>query len=89
MGRLHRLAQALGVEVGHFFADMNAEGRGRAEPVEDTRSQRRRLLELVHHAANIRDRGRREAICQLARELAALGAGANPLVERPQPPSAG
>jgi hypothetical protein len=46
---------------------------GGAEPDEAGRGQRRRLLELVRHAAAIRDRGHREAVCALARELAALG----------------
>jgi transcriptional regulator with XRE-family HTH domain len=87
-GLLHRIAQELGVEVGHFFADMDVEGRGRAEPVEGTRSQRRRLLDLVRNVASIRDRGHREALCRLARDLAALGASgpADPQVEQPSPP---
>ena len=90
VGRLRRLAQALGVEVGHFFADVDPEGRGGPEPDEAGRGQRRMLLELVRHVAGIRDPGHREAICQLARDLAALGAGspANPSVEQPPPPSA-
>jgi transcriptional regulator with XRE-family HTH domain len=71
-GLLHRIAQALGVEVGHFFAGMDAEGHGLAEPA-GAMGQRRRLLELVRHVAGIGDRRHREALCQLARELAALG----------------
>ncbi|HEX6013281.1 MAG TPA: helix-turn-helix transcriptional regulator, partial [Geminicoccaceae bacterium] len=52
VGRLHRLAQALGVEVGHFFADVDPEdrGRGRGRP-EPGRGQRRMLLELVRDVA--------------------------------------
>jgi transcriptional regulator with XRE-family HTH domain len=85
-GLLHRIARALGVEVRHFFADLGAEGHGLAEPA-GAMGQRRRLLELVRHVAGIGDRRHREAICQLARELAALGADApaDPQVE--QPPS--
>jgi transcriptional regulator with XRE-family HTH domain len=71
-GLLHRIAQALGVEVGHFFAAMDAEGHGLAEPA-GAPGQRRRLLELVRHVAGIGDRRHREALCRLARELAALG----------------
>jgi transcriptional regulator with XRE-family HTH domain len=75
-GRLYQVAQALGVEVGHFFADVDPEGLlGGAGPDEAGRGRRRRLLELVRHVAHIRDRGHREAVCALARALAALGGG--------------
>ncbi len=89
-GLLHRIAQALGVEVGHFFAAMDAEGHGLAEPA-GTMGQRRMLLEFVRHVAAISDRRHREALCQLARELAALGmdAPADPQVEQPRPPPQG
>jgi transcriptional regulator with XRE-family HTH domain len=70
-GRLHRIAQALGVEVGDFFADVDPMGHGWAGA---DKGRRRRLLELVRHAAAIRDPGQREALCRLARELAALEA---------------
>ena len=73
-GLLHRIAQALGMEVGHFFAAMDAEGHGSAGPA-GAPGQRRRLLELVRHVAAISDHRQREALCQLARELAALGGG--------------
>ena len=72
-GRLHRIAQALGVEIGYFFEDVDPEGRDRAGPMA-VRSQERRLLELVRHVAAIRDPRQREALCRLARDLAALGA---------------
>jgi transcriptional regulator with XRE-family HTH domain len=87
-GLLHRIAQALGVEVGYFFADVDPAGLGGPEPDEAGRGQRRRLLELVRHAAGIRDRGPREALCRLARDLASLGTGTsdNPPVERPRRP---
>jgi transcriptional regulator with XRE-family HTH domain len=74
-GLLHRIAQALGVEVGHFFAAMDAENHGLAEPAgAGATGQRRRLLELVRHVAGIGDPRHREALGQLARDLAALGA---------------
>jgi transcriptional regulator with XRE-family HTH domain len=87
--RLHQIAQTLGVEVGYFFEDVDPEGRGGAEPDEAGRGQRRRLLELVRHAAAIRDPEHRKAVCELARDLAALGASvsADPQVERRRPPS--
>ncbi len=72
-GLLHRIAQALGVEVGHFFAGMDPEGRDQAGPAA-ARGQRRMLLGLVRHVAGLGDRRHREALCRLARDLAALGA---------------
>ena len=51
-GLLHRIARALGVEVRHFFADVDPEGHGLAEPA-GAMGQRRRLLELVRHVAGI------------------------------------
>jgi transcriptional regulator with XRE-family HTH domain len=85
-GRLHRIAEALKVDVGYFFADVHPEGRGGAEPDEAGRGQRRKLFGLVRHAACIRDPGHREALCRLARELATFGAGVpdDPQVERPR-----
>jgi transcriptional regulator with XRE-family HTH domain len=87
-GLLHRIGQALGVEVGHFFADVDAEGHGLVEPAGAT-GQRRRLLELLRHVAAINDRRHRDAVCRLARDLARLGtnAPADPQVEQQQPPS--
>ena len=77
-GRLHRIAEVLGVEIGHFFADVDPAGLlGGAEPGEAGRDlrqdQQRMLLELARHVAAIGDRGHREAVCALARALAALG----------------
>jgi transcriptional regulator with XRE-family HTH domain len=88
-GRLHQIAQALGVEVGHFFTDVDPAGLlGEAEPDEAGRGQRRRLLGLVRHTASIRDPKHRGALRRLARDLASLEAGAlaNPQVEQPWPP---
>jgi transcriptional regulator with XRE-family HTH domain len=73
-GRLRQIAEVLGMEVVHLFAGVDPAGLpGGAEPDETGRGQRRRLLELMRHVADIRDRGHREAVCALARELAALG----------------
>jgi transcriptional regulator with XRE-family HTH domain len=87
VGRLHQIARALGVEVGHFFADVDRDGLlGGAGADEAGQGQRRRLLELVRHAAATRDPKHREALCRLARDLAALGAETpdDPRAEQPR-----
>jgi transcriptional regulator with XRE-family HTH domain len=84
-GRLHGLGEALGVEIGYFFEDVDPGGRDRAGPMA-ARSQEQRFLEFARNVAAIRDPRQREALCRLARDLAELGAGANPPVERPGPP---
>src|SRR3954467_8698463 len=66
-GRLYCLAEALGVEVGHFFGEDGADGP--AAPA----GQRRAPLELVRNFALIPDRQQREAVARLARTLADLG----------------
>jgi transcriptional regulator with XRE-family HTH domain len=72
-GRLHRIARALGVEIGYFFEDVDPEGLLAGTELGGAgRGQRRRLLDLVRHAAGIRDPKHRQALCQLARALAAL-----------------
>ena len=68
-GRLFLLAEALGVEVGHFFGGDGADGP--ASPA----GQRRALLELVRNFARIPDRQQREAVARLARTLAGLEGG--------------
>src|SRR4051794_7843522 len=62
-GRLFRLAEALGVEVGHFFRETGAD---EAAPV----GHQRGLLELVRNFARIPDRKQQEALARLARTLA-------------------
>jgi transcriptional regulator with XRE-family HTH domain len=84
-GRLHQIAQALGVDTSYFFEDVDPGGRDRAGPMA-ARSQEQRFLELARNVAAIRDPRQREALCRLARDLAALGAGADPPVERPPSP---
>ena len=69
-GRLFLLAEALGVEVGHFFGEGEADGP--AAPA----GQRRALLGLVRNFARIPDRQQREAVARLARTLAGLGGDA-------------
>ena len=69
-GRLFLLAEALGVEVGHFFGEAGA-----GEPAAPT-GQRRALLELVRNFARIPDRQQQEAVARLARTLADLGEAA-------------
>src|SRR4051794_23261930 len=67
-GRLFLLAEALGVEVGHFFG-------GDGEVATPT-GHRRALLDLVRNFARIPDRKQQEAVARLARTLAGLDEGA-------------
>jgi transcriptional regulator with XRE-family HTH domain len=79
-GRLYRLAEALGVEVGYFFRE-GGEGEAAASA-----SQRRMLLELVRNFARIPDRQRRDAVALLAHTLADLvnpGAEGGPAAGEP------
>jgi transcriptional regulator with XRE-family HTH domain len=63
-GRLYRIAQALGVEVGYFFEGLQTAGRLVPSP------QQRMLLELARNYLNIPAREHREAIVALTRALA-------------------
>ncbi len=63
VGRLHRIAQVLGVEPAYFF-----EGLG-AEPAAEPR--RRVTLELARHFVALPSPRHQEAIAELARALAA------------------
>ena len=69
-GRLFLLAEALGVEVGHFFGEDGADGP--AAPA----GHRRALLDLVRNFARIPDPHQREAVARLARTLADPDGGA-------------
>ena len=69
-GRLFLLAEALGVEVAHFFGEDGADGP--AAPA----GQRRMLLELVRNFGRIPDRHQQDAVARLARTLADLGGDA-------------
>ena len=64
-GRLSRIAQALGVEVGYFYEGMSQTPEaGAATP------QQRLLLELARSFLALPSRKHQEAICNLARVMA-------------------
>jgi transcriptional regulator with XRE-family HTH domain len=63
-GRLHSIAQALGVEIGYFFDGLQI-GSGFVPP-----ASRRMLLDLARSFLNISDPRHREAVATLARALA-------------------
>jgi len=62
-GRLHNIAQALGVEVSYFFEGLGSEQAFKATP------QQRMLLELARNFISIPTRKHQEALCSLARAL--------------------
>lgn len=64
-GRTYEIAQVLGVPVDFFF-----EGLGNAG-APDPAGHQRRCLELARNFANIAEEKHREALCQMARALAA------------------
>lgn len=64
-GRLFTIAQALGVEVGYFFEGLDGEQRFKPTP------QQRMLLELARNFVSMPNRRYQDAICSLARALAA------------------
>jgi transcriptional regulator with XRE-family HTH domain len=68
-GRLYRIAEALGVDIGYFF-----EGIGSDDAFEATQQQRM-LLELARNFISIPARKHQEAICSLARALSDHDAG--------------
>jgi transcriptional regulator with XRE-family HTH domain len=64
-GRLHQVAQVLGVGVEYFFRDVKA-------PTASKPTDRQRaMLELARSFAHMPSRGHQAAICDLARALAA------------------
>ena len=65
-GRLYSIAQALGVDVGYFFDDIDSERTFEATP------QQRLLLELTRNFISMPNRKHQEALCNLARALASL-----------------
>jgi len=67
-GRLYQIANALGVDINHFFAELDASGRPRNAPTE-LMPQQRMLLELTRNFAQIGNRKHQEALCGLARAL--------------------
>jgi transcriptional regulator with XRE-family HTH domain len=72
-GRLHNIAQALGVDVSYFFEGLGSEKTFSATP------QQRMLLELARNFVSIPERKHRDAICSLARALSgAPGSSGDP-----------
>ena len=63
-GRLHTLAQALGVDIDYFYQDMTAGSSMLEQP-----ASRRMLLELSRNFLSIRTHAHREALCALTRAL--------------------
>jgi transcriptional regulator with XRE-family HTH domain len=63
-GRLFKIAQALGVEVGYFYEGLGAEG-GSFKP---TQSQRL-LLDLAQNFSALQSRRHQEAVCDLVRAV--------------------
>lgn len=68
-GRLYQIAQALGVDIGYFFDDLDPEQQNKAKSTE-MMPQQRMLLELARNFAAIGNRKHQDAICNLARVLA-------------------
>ena len=68
--RHQQIAQALGVDIGYFFEEIEPERAGKAKPAE-MMPQQRMLLELARNFASINNRRFQDAICNLARVLAA------------------
>jgi transcriptional regulator with XRE-family HTH domain len=68
-GRLHTIAQALGVEIGYFFEGVSGDNASKAPP------QQRLQLELARNVISIPVRKHQEAICSMTRALAEPDAG--------------
>jgi transcriptional regulator with XRE-family HTH domain len=69
-GRLYQIAQALGVEIGYFFEEVEP-GRPVKSTPNEMMPQQRMLLELARNFASIQSKKHQEAICNLARVLSA------------------
>jgi transcriptional regulator with XRE-family HTH domain len=85
-GRLFQTAQALGVDVGFFFAGLR--GAGAAADGPRLTSQQRLLLELARSFTSMPSRRHQEALCGLARALAAPDARATAEEEEDAPAAA-
>lgn len=64
-GRLYELAHALGVEVGYFFEDFDAN-----QPCDQMPERQRMSLDVARNFSRIRDERSREALAQLCRVMA-------------------
>jgi transcriptional regulator with XRE-family HTH domain len=76
-GRLYQIAHALGVDVGYFFQEMEANQTFRPT------AQQRMLLELARNFVGMPSRRHQEALCNLARALANADAVTDPESEEP------
>jgi transcriptional regulator with XRE-family HTH domain len=63
-GRLYRIAQGLGVEIGYFFEGLETESHFVPSP------QQRMLLDLIRNCVNIPVPEHQKAVVALARALA-------------------
>ena len=66
-GRLYQTAQALGVEIGHFFEGLEA---GAIPEAAEATSRRRAMIGLARDFLALSDRRHQEALCRLVRDLA-------------------
>ena len=69
-GRLYQIARALGVEISYFFEDGDPDRPAKPRSTE-LMPQQRMLLELARNFSAIDNRKHQEALCNLARVLAA------------------
>ena len=67
-GRLYQIAQALGVDIGYFFEEVDPERQSKPKQAELT-PQQRMLLELARNFISMPSRKHQEALCNLARAL--------------------
>lgn len=67
-GRLHQIAQALGVGVNYFFEGVEPDGTAQPAARELT-SEQRVLLEMARNFTSLKSREHQDVICHLARAL--------------------
>lgn len=67
-GRLHQIANALGVEISYFFKDVDSDSDAQTR-VQRVTPQERMLLDLARDFVSIKSRVHQEALCRLARAL--------------------
>ena len=68
-GRLHQIAQALGVDIGYFFEDVEP-GTKNPQTAAELMPQQRMLLELARNFTHLTNKKHQEALSNLARVLA-------------------
>ena len=66
-GRLFDVAQVLNIEPGWFFEGMSSDAS-----IDEVPSRQRQHLELVRNFMQIKDERQQDAICHMARTLAAV-----------------